>query len=104
MKTSVMNEDVEWNAAIARYARRQASTNWLLPTSNFSISFSAFVYAFVTRMPEMLLSIAAFITALLLRRSANASRMRRRRRIETNRSRGTQAKMMSVSQILIVQR
>ena len=65
---------------------------------------SALVKAFVTRMPEMLLSSAALITAMLLRLSAKASRMRLRQNSDTAAMTGTKANMISVSGTEIVQR
>ena len=72
-----MKLELEWNLAIALYDLRQASTNIPLPFSNFSISRWELVKALVTRMPEMLLSREALITALPARRSVNASRILR---------------------------
>ena len=78
--------------------------NCSLPSSNFSASLGALVNALVTRIPEMELSSAALILAMDWRLRMKASRMRLRRRSATNSSSGAQQNMISVSQMLMVDR
>ena len=57
----------------------RAVLNFRFPSSNLSFSLSALVKAFVTRIPLMLFSRLALISAIALRVSRNALRIFRRR-------------------------
>ena len=63
----------------ALYESFRADWKRVLPTSNFSFSFSALVKALVTRIPLMLDSRDALISAMAERVSRNALRIFRRR-------------------------
>ena len=104
LNASVMNDVEEWNSAIALYDFRQASRNSPLLFSNFSCSFSEFVYAFVTLMPVTELSIEALIMAVVLRLSAKASRIFFLVKAAATARTGAHAKMISASITSIVLR
>ena len=86
------------------YAALLELTNFPFPTSNFSVSFSEFVKAFVTRIPEIEDSRAALISATYSRLFLNASRILTLSESEMMTRSGTQAKTMSVSGTFMLMR